>query len=68
MVAATVAVLAKQSKLEHDIPEICEALVETRKRRSVPDIDLEPVTLRAAAYVLAISRVSDVALKRGIWP
>jgi glutamate dehydrogenase (NAD(P)+) len=68
MVAATVAVLAKQSKLEHDIPEICEALVETRKRHSVPDIDLEPVTLRAAAYVLAISRVSGVALERGIWP
>jgi glutamate dehydrogenase/leucine dehydrogenase len=68
MVAATEAVLAKQSELEHDIPEIYKALVETKKRRSVPDIDLEPVTLRAAAYVLAISRVSSVALKRGIWP
>ncbi len=28
----------------------------------------EPVDLRTAAYVLAIRRVADVALSRGIWP
>jgi glutamate dehydrogenase (NAD(P)+) len=29
---------------------------------------LEPVDLRTAAYILAVKRVSDVALRRGIWP
>ncbi|HSG00932.1 MAG TPA: Glu/Leu/Phe/Val dehydrogenase [Vicinamibacterales bacterium] len=29
---------------------------------------LEPIDLRTAAYVLAVKRVADVALKRGIWP
>ncbi len=68
MVAATESVLEKQKTLAHDLPEIREALLETRKRHDVPEVDLEPVTLRAAAYVLAISRVSSVALERGIWP
>ena len=27
-----------------------------------------PVDLRTAAYVLAIRRVAEVALSRGIWP
>jgi len=68
MVAAMEAILEKQRILEHDLPAISEALLETRKRHAVPEIDLKPVTLRAAAYVLAISRVSGVALERGIWP
>ena len=68
MLRATEAVLAKRAELERDLPRICEALAETRKRRPVPDVSLEPVTLRAAAYVLAISRVAGVALERGIWP
>jgi glutamate dehydrogenase (NAD(P)+) len=29
---------------------------------------LEPVDLRTAAYVLAISRVASVAMERGVWP
>jgi len=29
---------------------------------------LEPVDLRTSAYILAVKRVADVALKRGIWP
>jgi glutamate dehydrogenase (NAD(P)+) len=65
---ATEAVLAKRRELERELPEICEALAETRKRRSVPEVSLEPVTMRSAAYVLAISRVASVALARGIWP
>jgi glutamate dehydrogenase (NAD(P)+) len=68
MVSATAAVLAKRAELERDIPSICEALAEAGKRRPVPDTRLHPVTLRAAAYVLAISRVASVALERGIWP
>ncbi len=70
MTRATESVLAKQAELERDLPAICEALLETRKRHPVPvpDVDLEPVTLRSAAYVLAISRVASVARKRGVWP
>jgi glutamate dehydrogenase (NAD(P)+) len=65
---ATEAVLTKQAELVRDLPVIREALGETRKRRPVPEVSLEPVTMRAAAYVLAISRVAAVALERGIWP
>jgi hypothetical protein len=68
MVRATEDVLAKRAELEHELPSICEALAETRRRRPVSEVGLEPVTLRAAAYVLAISRVASVALERGIWP
>jgi hypothetical protein len=32
------------------------------------DGNLEPVDLRTAAYVLAITRVAAVTLERGIWP
>ena len=70
MTSATESVLAKQAELARELPEICKALVETRKRHPVPvpDDDLEPVTLRSAAYVLAISRVASVAVERGVWP
>jgi glutamate dehydrogenase/leucine dehydrogenase len=68
MVRATAAVFGKQAGLASELPAICDALAETRKRRVVPDVPLEPVTLRSAAYALAISRVAQVALERGIWP
>lgn len=68
MLRAVEAVLAKRHELERDLPAIAEALAETRKRRAVPEVSLEPVTMRAAAYVLAISRVASVVLERGIWP
>ena len=68
MVHATEAVLAKQAELERDLPAISEALAETRTRHPVPEVSLDPVSMRAAAYVLAISRVASVALERGIWP
>jgi hypothetical protein len=29
---------------------------------------LEPIGLRTAAYILAIGRVTRIALQRGIWP
>ena len=68
MVAAVETVLATREQIAQDLPAIREALVETRKRHPVPDEPLEPVTLRAAAFVLAISRVANVSLERGIWP
>ena len=39
-----------------------------RKERGLDGDPLEPVDLRTAAYVLAISRVARVTLERGIWP
>lgn len=68
MVRATEAVLVKQAELARNVPSICDALEETRKRHPVSAVCLEPVTLRAAAYVVAISRVAAVTLERGIWP
>lgn len=68
MVRATEAVLTKQAELALNVLSICEALEETRKRHPVSKVCLEPVTLRAAAYVVAISRVAAVTLERGIWP
>jgi glutamate dehydrogenase/leucine dehydrogenase len=68
LVRATAAVLATQSELTEGISALTEALRKTRERRPVPEVPLEPIDLRAAAYVLAISRVTRVALERGIWP
>ncbi len=33
-----------------------------------PPAHLGPIDLRTAALIVAVSRVADVALKRGIWP
>ncbi len=47
------------------------ALAELASRRRGSDGGtgaLEPVDLRTAAYILAVKRVADVTLKRGIWP
>jgi glutamate dehydrogenase/leucine dehydrogenase len=68
MERATDAVLAKQAEILRRLPELEEALEETRRKRPVPEGPLEPPDLRTAAYVLAVSRVANVALERGIWP
>ncbi|MCP3984457.1 MAG: Glu/Leu/Phe/Val dehydrogenase [bacterium] len=68
MTRATHDVLAKQSELQQRLPAIREALEETRSKHPVPEVPHQPVTLRSAAYVLAIERVASVALARGIWP
>jgi glutamate dehydrogenase (NAD(P)+) len=61
---ATDAVLDTQESVNRSLPEI-----ETRSPRTAGGSDpLEAVDLRTAAYILAIKRVSDVTLKRGIWP
>ncbi len=65
---AAEAVLDKQQQLVRDLPAIREALDGVRAKHPVPEVPLDPVTLRSAAYVLAIERVASVALARGIWP
>jgi len=61
---ATDTVLNKQQEINGSLA----ALNGARKKRGVSDKPLEPVDLRTAAYVLAVKRVADVTLERGIWP
>jgi glutamate dehydrogenase/leucine dehydrogenase len=65
---ATDAVLKERDRICESLEEIEAQLEETRKKREVPPGPLGPPDLRTAAFVLAISRVSSVALERGIWP
>jgi glutamate dehydrogenase (NAD(P)+) len=64
MVKSTNAVIDKQKEINASLAEL-EAI---REKRGLDGDPLPPVDLRTAAYVLAISRVADVTLERGIWP
>ncbi len=64
MVRATDGVIDKQRVINESLEE----LDAERKERGLDGDPLEPVNLRTAAYVLAISRVARVTLERGIWP
>jgi glutamate dehydrogenase (NAD(P)+) len=64
MQRATDAVIDKQQEINDRLDE----LNATREKDSVTDGPLEPVDLRSAAYVLAVKRVADVTIARGIWP
>jgi glutamate dehydrogenase (NAD(P)+) len=64
MTKATDAVIDEQLQINENL----ETLNTERTRRNGPGDALTPVDLRTAAYVLAISRVAEVALARGIWP
>jgi glutamate dehydrogenase/leucine dehydrogenase len=57
-------VLANREQINGGLEEIQARRVELG-RGSDP---LEPIDLRTAAYVLAVKRVADVTLRRGIWP
>ena len=61
---ATDAVIDTQHRVNGDL----ERIQERRSERGLNGRELAPVSLRTAAYVLAIRRVADVALQRGIWP
>jgi glutamate dehydrogenase/leucine dehydrogenase len=60
MERATDAVLDKQAAINR--------LVSAGELQSASEAALEPVDLRTAALILAIDRVANVALERGIWP
>ena len=64
MIKSTDAVIAKQKQINDSLAELGAA----RDRRGLDGDALKPVDLRMAAYVLAISRVAEVTLERGIWP
>jgi glutamate dehydrogenase (NAD(P)+) len=50
------------------INESLDQLENERRDRGLGGEPLDPVDLRMAAYVLAIRRVGEVTLERGIWP
>ena len=51
-----------------EINDTLDAIEAERKKNGLPAAALSPVDVRTAAYILAVKRVADVALKRGIWP
>ena len=61
---ATDAVVDMQARINGDL----DALQDARAERGLNGQPLAPVDLRTAAYALAVRRVADVALQRGIWP
>ncbi len=64
MRSATDAVIDTQTRVNENLKEI----ERSRERAGLPAKKLTPVNLRKAAFVLAIERVADVTLERGIWP
>lgn len=67
MRASLDAVMAKKQELTENRIQLQEALGAS-SRRDAGDGQLEPPDLRTAAYVLAIGKVANVTLERGIWP
>ncbi len=61
---ATGAVIDLQSEINNSL----DTLEAERASKGLPAVSLQPIDLRTAAYILAIKRVADVSLKRGIWP
>ncbi|MFQ5530248.1 MAG: hypothetical protein ACE5FP_07840, partial [Gemmatimonadota bacterium] len=64
MIRATDSVLDMQEAIN-------ESLAEIRARRAKNGRGSDPVPkidLRTAAYILAVRRVAEVTLQRGIWP
>jgi glutamate dehydrogenase (NAD(P)+) len=54
--------------MQREINDSLDILDTSRKERRRGGNALEPVDLRTAAHVLAIQRVAQVTLERGIWP
>jgi glutamate dehydrogenase/leucine dehydrogenase len=64
MTRATDSVLDTRERINTTLPEI-GAVREELGRSNDP---LEKIDLRTAAYILAVKRVADVTMRRGIWP
>lgn len=64
MARATDAVLDMQEELNRTL----DRREAERKRRDPSGPPLTPADLRTAAYALAISRLANVTMERGIWP
>jgi len=64
MTRATDSVLDTRERVNSTLPEIGMAREELGRGND----PLEMIDLRTAAYILAVKRVADVTLRRGIWP
>ena len=64
MLRSTDAVVDTQKRINESLDQLEAA----RRKRGLDGEPLQPIDLRTAAYVLAIGRVAEITLKRGIWP
>ena len=57
-------------KLAARMERATDAVLDTQARiaQAAAGADAERIDLRTAAYILAIGRVAEVAIERGIWP
>lgn len=68
MQLATDEVIQTQARLNETLDEISTRWVQVAKARGIAPPKQTPVDLRTAALVLAINRLAQVTLERGIWP
>lgn len=68
MERATDAVVARQREINNSLSQLDTELRRSRRAGEPAPPPLAPIDLRTAAFVVAIKRVADVALERGIWP
>ena len=61
---ATDGVLDKQAEVNSSL----ETLEEARREVHRPGDELVPIDVRTAAFVVAVQKVAEVTLARGIWP
>ena len=55
-------------KLRTKMERATDAVIEKQATINRTELAPGPIDLRTAALIVAIDRVADVALKRGIWP
>jgi glutamate dehydrogenase (NAD(P)+) len=68
MYRATDAVIAAQARLNESLDQTRTRWAQVAKERGIAPPEVTPVDLRTAALVLAVNRVAQVTLERGIWP
>jgi glutamate dehydrogenase (NAD(P)+) len=68
MERATDAVIDKQASVNRSLAAGTDRKARRNSKDGKPDGELPPIDLRTAALLLAIERVANVALERGIWP
>ena len=61
---ATDGVLDKQAEVNGSL----ETLEKARREVHRPGDELVPIDVRTAAFVVAVQKVAEVTLARGIWP
>jgi glutamate dehydrogenase (NAD(P)+) len=68
MYRATDTVIETRARLNASLDDIWARWAQVARERGTTPPDIGPLDLRDAALVLAVSRVAQVTLERGIWP